>query len=97
MIIQYLDEQTEDDIENGWSKYYLEYSLSNMVSYSCLSKVIVNSNEVKFILNETGENVFNLNEIHIKFKFEKVRILELVEIFTKIFNDGEVNLEINIG
>ncbi len=92
LIIQYSEELTDDDIENGWTRYYLEYN--NMGSYSCLDKVTISSRKINFTLNKTGKELFKEDEIEITLQLEKDLLYNLKSTLEKIFEKESVKLEV---
>lgn len=94
VIIQYVEELTDYDIEMGWSKYYLEYSLLDVGAYSCIKSIIIEQSCILLDLNDHGISIFGLESIKIVNKFDNKQLIELVETFKSIF--FEENIELNI-
>lgn len=94
VILQYSTEFDEQDLANGWSKYYLEIS-SFGGSYSCIDMIELHSDSLNIKLNKNGIKKFTTNIINIKFFLLQARWNELEIFLVKIFeNDKSVNFKV---
>lgn len=85
LIIQYTDELDEQDIELGWTNYYIE--ISNLGgSYSCIKSVNWTKDLIEFQFNEIGFKKFHEEQIKIPFDVTSIEWTELNKALSKIFS-----------
>jgi hypothetical protein len=95
LTIQFQEELTEQDVELKWTHYYLELGRTGSGGYDTISEIELNDDNIVFILNSKGINIFNYNKILINFTFDANKLKSIKDTLINYFsNEPEVKLNI---
>lgn len=88
LMIQHQDEYDEDDADLGMNTYHIERDDQSYGNYGGVEKVILQSNQIQFILNPHGKKSLQCEEVLIDFEINDRQFLELKVSLIKIFAEA---------
>ncbi|MEL7003302.1 MAG: Imm10 family immunity protein [Bacteroidota bacterium] len=78
IMLQFQETLSDQDIELGWSKYYIGTCDGSIGNYSCIEKVHLLDNTLVFNFNKTGLSTFNVENIEISIPATEFRNVKAV-------------------